>query len=87
MLGVHPTVGSLVIRGDSDSAWTAHQRGDDQLPRALFESFSRTGKSFVIHRSPGGTQALNKAEIVKGQFYYSTSANLRFGLTSLRALT
>ena len=85
VLGVHPSVGSLEIRGDSDSAWTAHQRGDDQLPRAFFERFRRTGLSFVIRRSPGGTQALNKAGAVKGQFYYSTSANPRFGLLSLRA--
>ncbi len=51
-------VGNLEVRGDSDSAWTAHQRGDDYLPRALHEHFSSTGRSFVIHRSPGGAQAL-----------------------------
>ena len=39
----------------------------------------------MIHRSPSGTQALNKAETVKRQPYYSMSASLRFGLLSLRA--
>ena len=51
---------------------------------ALHAHFCRTGRSFVIHRSPGGGQALNRAGTVKGQFYYSTSANLRHGLLSLR---
>ena len=85
VLAVHPDVGSLEIRGDSESAWTAHQRGDDQLPWALFERFRRTGRSFVIHRSPGGTQALKKAGTARGQFCYSMGANFRFGLLSLRA--
>ena len=62
----HFGVGNLEFRGDSDSAWTAHQRGDDYLPMALHAHFCRTGRSFVIHRSPGGGQALSRAETVKG---------------------
>ena len=69
VLAVHPDVGSLEIRGNSGSAWAAHQRGDGHLPKALFVRSRRTGRSFVICHSSGGTQALNMAEAAKGQFY------------------